>query len=105
MEWKNIYRGMIMGASDIVPGVSGGTIAVLLGIYDQFIGAINGIFSRDWKKHLSFLVPLAIGVAAAILTLGRIMDRSEERRVGKEWRCRRGEEDGRKRVGCAVRRR
>src|SRR5690625_5381279 len=51
-----------------------GTIAVLLGIYDQFIGAINGIFSRDWKKHLSFLVPLAIGVAAAILTLGRIMD-------------------------------
>src|SRR5690625_56933 len=74
MEWKNIYRGMIMGASDIVSGVSGGTIAVLLGIYDQFIGAINGIFSRDWKKHLSFLVPLAIGVAAAILTLGRIMD-------------------------------
>src|SRR5690625_2233244 len=74
MEWKNIYRGMIMGASDIVPGVSGGTIAVLLGIYDQFIGAINGIFSRDWKRHLSFLVPLAIGVAAAILTLSRIMN-------------------------------
>ncbi|MYL59645.1 DUF368 domain-containing protein, partial [Virgibacillus halodenitrificans] len=34
MEWKNIYRGMLMGASDVIPGVSGGTIAVLLGIYD-----------------------------------------------------------------------
>lgn len=74
MEWKNIYRGMLMGASDIVPGVSGGTIAVLLGIYDQFIGAINGVFSRHWKRHLAFLIPLAIGVALAILTLSRVMD-------------------------------
>ncbi|MUV38477.1 hypothetical protein JNUCC1_02315 [Lentibacillus sp. JNUCC-1] len=31
MEWKNIYRGILMGASDLVPGVSGGTIALLLG--------------------------------------------------------------------------
>lgn len=74
MKWKNIYRGMLMGASDVVPGVSGGTIAVLLGIYDEFIGAINGIFSRHWKRHLAFLVPLAIGVAAAIVTIARLME-------------------------------
>src|SRR5690625_8009827 len=69
MEWKNIYRGIIMGASDVVPGVSGGTIAVLLGIYDRFIAAINGIFSKEWKKHIGFLIPLPIGVAIAILSL------------------------------------
>lgn len=74
MEWRNIYRGIVMGASDIVPGVSGGTIAVLLGIYDRLIAAINGVFSREWKAHLSFLVPLGIGVIIAIFSLSRLID-------------------------------
>lgn len=69
MEWRNIYRGMMMGASDVVPGVSGGTIAVVLGIYDQLIEAINGFFSKEWKKHLGFLIPLGIGVVTAIFLL------------------------------------
>ncbi|WP_182200731.1 DUF368 domain-containing protein [Paraliobacillus salinarum] len=69
MEWKNIYRGMLMGASDVVPGVSGGTIAVVLGIYDRLINAINGLLSKDWKKHLAFLIPLGIGVLTAIFAL------------------------------------
>lgn len=63
-----------MGASDVIPGVSGGTIAVLLGIYDRLIAAINGIFSKDWKKQLGFLIPLAIGVGAAILLLSRLIE-------------------------------
>lgn len=63
-----------MGISDIVPGVSGGTIAVLLGIYDRLIAAINGIFSKEWKKHLGFLIPLGVGVAVAIFTFSGIMD-------------------------------
>lgn len=74
MEWKNIYRGMMMGTSDVIPGVSGGTIAVVLGIYDQLIAAINGIFSRHWKNHLKFLIPLGIGVLLAIFTLSRLME-------------------------------
>ncbi|WP_010098140.1 DUF368 domain-containing protein [Ornithinibacillus scapharcae] len=74
MEWKNIYRGLIMGASDVIPGVSGGTIAVLLGIYDRLIAAINGIFSKDWKKHLAFLIPLGLGVGLAILLLSRLIE-------------------------------
>lgn len=74
MEWKNIYRGMLMGASDVIPGVSGGTIAVLLGIYDRLIAAINGIFSKSWKKQLGFLIPLVIGVGVAILLLSRLIE-------------------------------
>lgn len=73
MEWKNIYRGLLIGASDVIPGVSGGTIAVLLGIYDRLIEAINGLFSRRWKEQLTFLIPLGIGVAIAIFTLARVM--------------------------------
>src|SRR5690625_3110049 len=73
MEWKNIYRGLIMGASDVVPGVSGGTMAVLLGIYDRFIAAIDGIVSKEWRKHIGFLIPLGIGVAVAILSLSHVI--------------------------------
>ena len=74
MEWKNIYRGFMMGASDVIPGVSGGTIALLLGIYDQLIEAINGLFSKEWKKHLSFLVPLGLGVVLAIFSLSNLIE-------------------------------
>lgn len=73
MEWKNIYRGMAMGISDVVPGVSGGTIAVILGIYDQLIAAINGIFSKEWKKHLRFLIPLVAGIGLAIFLFSSVM--------------------------------
>jgi putative membrane protein len=74
MEWKNIYRGMVMGISDVIPGVSGGTIAVILGIYDRLIAAINGLFSKEWKKHVRFLMPLAIGIGMAIFLFGRLMN-------------------------------
>ncbi|WP_026672446.1 DUF368 domain-containing protein [Alkalihalobacterium bogoriense] len=74
MEWKNIYRGMMIGTSDIVPGVSGGTIAVLLGIYDRLIAAISGFFSREWKKHFGFLFPLGVGAVLAVFLLSHLIE-------------------------------
>ncbi|XEC93584.1 DUF368 domain-containing protein [Paenibacillus tarimensis] len=74
MEWRNIYRGFLMGISDLIPGVSGGTIAVVLGIYDRLLAAISGFFSREWKKHIGFLVPLAAGMGAAIVMLSRVIE-------------------------------
>lgn len=74
MEWKNIWRGMAMGTSDLIPGVSGGTIAVILGIYDQLIEAISGVFSRYWKKYIGFLIPLAVGMGTAIIALSHLIE-------------------------------
>ncbi|RKL68564.1 DUF368 domain-containing protein [Salipaludibacillus neizhouensis] len=74
MDWKNIYRGIMMGISDLIPGVSGGTIAVLLGIYSEFIAAINGFFSKDWRKQLPFLIPLGIGIVVALLGFSQIIN-------------------------------
>ncbi|MGP4071510.1 DUF368 domain-containing protein [Piscibacillus sp. B03] len=74
VEWRNLYRGLLMGASDIVPGVSGGTIAVVLGIYERFIEAINGVFTKDWKKSLTFLIPLAIGILFAMWSLAGVIN-------------------------------
>lgn len=63
-----------MGISDLVPGVSGGTIAVILGIYDRLLEAISGFFSHRWKRQLGFLVPLGIGIVLALLLLSRVID-------------------------------
>ncbi|TFE02506.1 DUF368 domain-containing protein [Jeotgalibacillus sp. R-1-5s-1] len=73
-DWRNIFRGLAMGTSDVIPGVSGGTIAVLLGIYDQFINAVSGITTREWKKHLPFLLTLGAGMATAILLLSHLIE-------------------------------
>ena len=74
MEWKNIYRGILMGISDLIPGVSGGTIAFILGIYDRLLESISGFFSREWKKHLGFLVPLGIGIVITLLLFSRVIE-------------------------------
>lgn len=74
MEWKNIYRGILMGISDLIPGVSGGTIAFILGIYDRLLESISGFFSRNWKKHLGFLVPLGLGIGITLLLFSRVIE-------------------------------
>lgn len=74
MEWKNIYRGVLMGISDLIPGVSGGTIAFILGIYDRLLAAISGFFSREWKQHLGFLIPLVIGIGTTLLVFSRVIE-------------------------------
>lgn len=73
MEWRNLYRGFLMGISDLIPGVSGGTIAFILGIYDRLLTAISGFFSKDWKKHIGFLLPLAIGMGATIVVFSKVI--------------------------------
>ena len=54
------FKGMAIGVSMIIPGVSGGTIAVLLKIYDKLLEAIAGIF-KHFKESIITLIPLAIG--------------------------------------------
>lgn len=74
MEWKNIYRGILMGISDLIPGVSGGTIAFILGIYDRLLESISGFFSKEWKKQLGFLVPLGMGIVITLLLFSRFIE-------------------------------
>ena len=75
---KNILlfiKGFIMGIANIIPGVSGGTLALILGIYEDFIGAISHFFS-NLKKNICFLIPIAIGMLLAIASLSRVIDYS-----------------------------
>ena len=77
---KNIIlaiKGFIMGIANIIPGVSGGTLALTLGIYEDFIGAISHFFS-NFKKNLKFLLPIAIGMGLSILTMSNVISSSFE---------------------------
>ncbi len=49
-------KGILIGIANIIPGVSGGTMAVSLGIYDKLIASVSGLL-KDWKKSLSVLFP------------------------------------------------
>ncbi|BDE97269.1 DUF368 domain-containing protein [Raoultibacter timonensis] len=73
----NFIRGFCMALADSVPGVSGGTIAFLLGFYDRFIGSLDDLFhgkKNDRLEAIRFLAKLAIGwivgfgMSAAVLT-------------------------------------
>jgi len=85
----NLVRGFSMGAADIVPGVSGGTIALLLGIYHRLISNIrNGArclgrlakfdfalaYVRFKQIEFEFIVPLLTGLGLAILALAPVLD-------------------------------
>lgn len=80
------FKGMAMGAADVVPGVSGGTIAFITGIYDRLIGAIaacsptklgwllKGRVRETWQSvDGSFLVTLLAGVLTSILSLAQLI--------------------------------
>ena len=68
-------KGFIMGIANIIPGVSGGTLAIILGIYEEFIGALSHFFKK-FKKNLIFLIPVALGMLAAIATMSNVIDYS-----------------------------
>ncbi|MGB0941662.1 MAG: DUF368 domain-containing protein [Marinomonas sp.] len=82
-KWVKIYfSGIFMGAADIVPGVSGGTIAFILGVYERLISALSGVnkesiqllFRGDFKglwKHFdaSFLLVLGVGILTSLIAL------------------------------------
>ncbi len=61
----SIIKGMIIGIANIIPGVSGGTMAVTMGAYDTIINSINNI-TKEFKKSVKSLLPLGIGMIGGI---------------------------------------
>lgn len=91
-------KGACMGAADVIPGVSGGTIAFITGIYDQLIESINSIngtalklfFSGKFKefwKHIngSFLVSIFCGILVSVLSLAGLMQYLLEHHPIQTW--------------------
>jgi putative membrane protein len=90
-NWKQYLRltftGFSMGAADIVPGVSGGTIAFIFGIYEELIQSIKTLSGETLRLVLKgkivaawnsipfrFLIPLALGLGTAVITLSSVLE-------------------------------
>jgi len=68
-----MLKGFIIGSSMSVPGVSGGTMAIILGIYDKLIGSISR-FTKDLKRNIIFLMKFCIGAGVGIFTLANVIE-------------------------------
>lgn len=83
----NVIRGFLMGSADVVPGVSGGTVALIVGVYERLVGAISR-FDLQFLQHLrkfqvaaalkhidfTFLASLGTGILLAIVSVGSTME-------------------------------
>jgi len=80
------FRGLAMGAADVVPGVSGGTVAFITGIYEELIDTISGVnlsllktfknqgLKSFWKQlNGNFLVALFLGIGISIVSLAKVI--------------------------------
>ena len=77
----NMFRGFCMALADSVPGVSGGTVAFILGFYEKFVGALHDLFGRDSahrRMAIRFLLRLgigwAVGMGLAATVLAQVFD-------------------------------
>jgi putative membrane protein len=72
-EIRNFFKGLAFGITETVPGVSGGTIAIILGFYYELIQTVNH-FTEDYRKHLRFVLPFLLGAAVGIITFSSIIN-------------------------------
>ena len=82
-----LLKGIGMGAADVIPGVSGGTIAFITGIYEELVGSIKSInlsafryLAKDgvlafWKKiNGNFLIAVFLGILISIFSLAQLLE-------------------------------
>ncbi len=71
-QLKLVIKGFFVGIANIIPGVSGGTLMISLGIYEDLIEAISHFF-KSVKKHVVFLLFLAAGAGLALVLMSRVI--------------------------------
>ena len=69
----NFLNGISFGVVETVPGISGGTIAVILGFYDRLLESVND-FTKEPKKSIAFLAPFLIGIAIGIVSFASLIN-------------------------------
>ena len=91
-------KGMAMGAADVVPGVSGGTIAFISGIYEELLSSISSInfttlkllktngIKAAWKAiNGNFLIALLLGIFISIVSLAKLISCRGHDAGGRDW--------------------
>ena len=69
-RFEIIYKGMLIGSTMLIPGVSGGSMAIILGIYDRLVGAVSS-FTQNVKENLMFLLTFAVSAGIGMFLLAK----------------------------------
>jgi putative membrane protein len=72
MHYKIFLKGILMGICDLIPGISGGTIAFITGIYERLMDGIRNVLNFKFKD-MKFLITLFLGIGIAIFLGSRVM--------------------------------
>ena len=70
---SRLLKGLIVGVANIIPGVSGGTMAVVMGIYDKLIGAVSDL-RKDFKNSVIYLFPIGVGALLGIVLFSHLIE-------------------------------
>lgn len=76
---KNVVCGILVGIANIIPGVSGGTIIVILGLFDKLMDAISNVFKlkisfKERLENLCFIMQVLIGAAIGLIAFAKILN-------------------------------
>ena len=82
----DVLKGIVIGVANIIPGVSGGTMMVSMGIYDSLIHAITHLF-KEFKKSVLTLLPYILGMLIGIIALASILKLCFERYELPTYTC------------------
>lgn len=68
-------KGVVLGVAFVIPGVSGGTLAVLMGIYEELIEAASNFYKSiaDFKKYIMYLLPIGLGVVFSVAVFAKLI--------------------------------
>ena len=72
MHFKNFIYGLIIGIGFIIPGVSGGVLAAILGIYEEVLNRIIKI-KNNFKENISYLLPIILGIKLSVLLFSKLI--------------------------------
>lgn len=71
--YKSVIKGLLIGAGAIAPGVSGGALAVIMGVYEKMTYALSDLF-KNFKKNFIYLFPLGVGGVLGIVLFSKVME-------------------------------
>jgi len=72
------FKGIIVGVANIIPGVSGGTVAVITGVFDPIIEALNTLFKK-FVRNLKFIIPVGLGAVLGVVGFSKLVGYSLEK--------------------------
>lgn len=70
---ERFLKGIVVGLGGVAPGLSGSVLLIIFGLYQKTLDALGNLF-RDFRKHISFLIPLVAGMFCGVLLFSKLID-------------------------------